>query len=121
MADDKDFYDILGVSRSASPDEIQKVYRKLAREYHPDLNSDPGAEARFKDIAEAYEVLSDPDLKKKYDTFGADFRQVPDDVDPEMWAQAQRGRQTAGKFDLRVGKEPCHFCEKEVLPSRFLA
>ena len=106
MADDRDFYDILGVSRSASSDEIQKVYRKLAREFHPDLNSDPGAEARFKDIAEAYEVLSDPDLKRKYDTFGADFRQVPDDVDPEMWARAQRGRQTAGARQRAGGGIP---------------
>jgi curved DNA-binding protein len=95
MADTRDFYDILGVQRSATGDEIQKAYRKLARKYHPDLNKDPEAESMFKDLSEGYEVLSDPTTRKKYDTFGADFRQVPDDVDPAMWANAQRGRSSS--------------------------
>ena len=55
----KDYYKILGLSRSASDDEIKKAYRKMALKYHPDKNSDPGAEEKFKEIAEAYEVLSD--------------------------------------------------------------
>lgn len=55
----KDYYKILGVSRSATDDEIKKAYRKMALKYHPDKNSDPGAEEKFKEIAEAYEVLSD--------------------------------------------------------------
>lgn len=76
-----DFYDALGVATTASTEEIQRAYRKLARRLHPDVNSDPGAEERFKEISEAYQVLSDPEQRKKYDRFGADFRRVPDDID----------------------------------------
>ncbi|MBW1720910.1 MAG: DnaJ domain-containing protein [Deltaproteobacteria bacterium] len=69
----KDYYKILGVSRSASQDEIKKAYRKLALKYHPDRNKDKkDAEERFKEISEAYAVLSDPEKKKQYDMFGAD-------------------------------------------------
>lgn len=69
----KDYYKILGVSRSASTDEIRKAYRKLAMQYHPDKNKgDKNAEARFKDISEAYAVLSNPEKRKQYDTFGAE-------------------------------------------------
>lgn len=69
----KNYYQILGVSKSASPEEIKKAYRKLALKYHPDRNQgDKGAEAKFKDISEAYAVLSDPEKKKQYDMFGAD-------------------------------------------------
>ena len=69
----KDYYQILGVSKSASPEEIKKVYRKLALKYHPDRNKgDKSSEAKFKDISEAYAVLSDPEKKKKYDMFGAE-------------------------------------------------
>jgi curved DNA-binding protein len=88
---DRDFYQILGVPRTASQDEIQRAYRRLARENHPDVNADPGAEDRFKDISEAYNVLSDPQTRSRYDSFGADFRQVPEDVDPETWRGARAG------------------------------
>lgn len=87
----RDFYEILGVPRGASQDEIQRAYRKLARDNHPDVNKDPAAEDRFKEASEAYSVLSDPATRRRYDAFGAGFRQVPDDVDPETWARA-RGR-----------------------------
>ena len=69
----KDYYQALGVSKSASPAEIKKAYRKMALKYHPDRNQgDKGAEAKFKDISEAYAVLSDPEKKKQYDMFGED-------------------------------------------------
>src|SRR3954447_5972865 len=87
----RDFYEVLGVSKNAEQSEIQRAYRKLARQHHPDVNKDPSAEARFKEISEAYDVLSDPELRKRYDAFGEDFRRVPPDVDPEAWRQARAG------------------------------
>lgn len=75
--DFKDYYTILGVSKNASADEIKKTYRRLARKYHPDMNpGDKQAEARFKEVSEAYEVLSDPDKRKKYDQFGQYWKQA---------------------------------------------
>ena len=68
--DYKDYYQVLGVPRGASPEEIQKVYRKLARKFHPDVSKERDAEAKFKEIAEAYEVLKDPEKRSKYDRFG---------------------------------------------------
>jgi molecular chaperone DnaJ len=74
MATD-DLYATLGVARTATADEIKRAYRRLAREHHPDANpDDPAAEARFKEVAHAYEVLSDPDRRQRYDTFGTDAR-----------------------------------------------
>ncbi len=84
------FYDILGVRRGASTDEIQRAYKKLARKWHPDINTDPAAEERFKAISEANDVLSDPELRRRYDTFGDDFRKVPNGADGSIWARAQR-------------------------------
>jgi curved DNA-binding protein len=89
MADRPDFYQALGVPRTATQEEIQRAYRRLARTYHPDVNSDPGAEDRFKEVSEAYDVLSDPDTRRRYDAFGPDFRQVPPDVDPQEWSRAR--------------------------------
>ena len=65
-----DFYDLLGVSRDVDPDSLKQAYRRMARQYHPDINKDPGAEDRFKEIGRAYEVLSDPQTRARYDQFG---------------------------------------------------
>jgi molecular chaperone DnaJ len=66
----RDYYDILGVSRDADKEEIKRAYRRLARKYHPDVNKDDGAEERFKEINRAYEVLSEPETRARYDRFG---------------------------------------------------
>jgi curved DNA-binding protein len=97
MAAERDFYEILGVSRNATQDEIQRAYRKLARAHHPDVNKDPGAEDRFKDVSEAYNVLHDPETRRRYDAFGPDFRRVPDDVDPDTWNRATAGGGARGR------------------------
>jgi molecular chaperone DnaJ len=66
----RDYYEVLGVARNASEDELKRAFRKLARQYHPDVNKSPDAEVRFKEIGEAYEVLSDPQKRRVYDQFG---------------------------------------------------
>ena len=75
MAKKRDYYTVLGVNRDASDDDIKKAYRKLARQYHPDVNKKPDAEKKFKEINEANEVLSDPEKRKRYDTVGPEWEQ----------------------------------------------
>jgi molecular chaperone DnaJ len=73
-----DLYGVLGVSRDASEDEIKRAYRRLAREHHPDVNRDPGAEQRFKEVTAAYETLKDPTRRRQYDLFGTQGGRAPD-------------------------------------------
>ena len=96
MADKRDYYEVLGVSKSASEEEIKKAYKKLARKYHPDMNpGDKEAEEKFKEINEANEVLSDPEKKARYDQFGFAG------VDPNYGAGAGAGgAYGAGGFDF---------------------
>ena len=70
MKDKKDYYEVLGVDKNASDEEIKRAFRVLAKKYHPDVNKEPGAEEKFKEIGEAYSVLSDPNKRKQYDQFG---------------------------------------------------
>ena len=87
MADKRDYYEVLGVQKGASEDEIKKSYRRLARKYHPDLNKDnPEAADKFKEVNEAYEVLSDKDKRAKYDQFRLCGRR------PELRRRRRRGR-----------------------------
>lgn len=95
MADKRDYYEVLGVDRNASGDEIKKAYRKEAKKYHPDLHpGDKEAEAKFKEVNEAYEVLSDSDKKSRYDQFGHAG------VDPNFGAGGGAGGAGFGGFDF---------------------
>ncbi|MGW1894314.1 DnaJ C-terminal domain-containing protein [Streptomyces sp. NPDC002004] len=84
----RDYYEVLGVSRGASSEEIQQAFRKLARKHHPDINSSPDAEERFKELNDAYSVLSDPGTRRRYDRYGENFRQIPEDYDERVAAGA---------------------------------
>lgn len=97
--DYKDYYNILGVERSASESDIKKAYRKLARKYHPDINpGDKSAETRFKEINEAYEVLSDKEKREKYDRFGRDWQRYQQNGDAGGFDWGAYGGNQGGGF-----------------------
>lgn len=96
----KDYYQTLGVSRDADEKEIKKAYRKLARQYHPDVYSGPDADTKFKEINEAYQVLSDPEKREKYDRFGKDWERYQSATD----AGATTGEDFAQWFTQSTGR-----------------
>lgn len=133
MADKRDYYDVLGVSRDADTAEIKRAFRRLAMKYHPDRNREDGAEERFKEVNEAYEVLSDPDRRASYDRFGHagaegafgrafdgfGFGGLGDIFDAFFGASTTRQRAPERGADLRVGliisfEEAVFGCQKEI-------
>ena len=88
----RDYYEILGVKRTAGQDEIQRAYRKLARKYHPDVNKASNAEDKFKELNEAHEVLKDPEKRKLYDQLGSNWRAGQDFKPPPGWQTHDFGR-----------------------------
>jgi curved DNA-binding protein len=100
----RDYYKTLAVERSASADDIKASYRRLARKYHPDVSKEPNAEARFKELGEAYEVLRDKEKRSAYDELGANWKAGQDFRAPPGWEQQFRGgRGAAGGFGGRRG------------------
>ncbi len=100
----KDYYSTLGVSREATPEEIKKAFRKLARQYHPDVAVDKAnAENKFKEINEANEVLSDPEKRKKYDLLGANWRQEPGEPEMAQGGARDRGQRPGAGSEFHFG------------------
>ena len=97
----RDYYEVLGVARTATPEEIRRAHRKLVRQYHPDVNkNNPQMEAKFKEVQEAYDVLSDEHKRKAYDEFGhagvGAGGAGPGGVDPAMYEAYRRAQQGRG-------------------------
>jgi len=130
---ERDYYEVLGVARGASEAEIKRAFRKLAQQHHPDVSADPGADLRFKEINEAYQVLSDPQRRQAYDMFGSagvnsgdagfqPFTGFGDIFDAFFGGgasqAARRGRPAGGsdlRYDLRITfEEAVTGAEKEI-------
>ena len=102
----KDYYKILGVNKNATAAQIKKEYRKMARKYHPDVNKNSDAEQRFKEVGEAYEVLKDPEKRKAYDQYGADWKTGKQQQEYQQQYQQQyqeQGDKFRGGFDFGGG------------------
>src|ERR1700686_4304268 len=98
----KDYYEVLGVTRSAGADEVKRAYRKLARKFHPDVSKEANAEAKFKEVQEAYEVLRDPEKRAAYDQLGNEPRSGQDFRPPPDWAS---GFEFRGRPQQHAGGE----------------
>ena len=101
----RDYYKLLELARSASADEIKRAYRKLARRFHPDVSKEKNAEARFKEVQEAYEVLKDPQKRAAYDQLGADYRSGQQFRPPPDWAREFEFRRAGSGRGGRAGAE----------------
>ncbi len=103
MPEYKDYYKTMGVARDASPDELKRVYRRLARKFHPDVSKEADAEAKFKEVQEAYEVLKDPEKRAAYDQLGSNWRQGQEFRPPPDWAQNRHFEFSGGQFGGEEG------------------
>ncbi len=99
----QDYYDTLGISRDASQEQVHAAYRKLARKYHPDINKSPDAEERFKRIGEAYEVLRDPEKRRRYDALGDNWKAGQDFTPPPGWEFFDFGQGGASRRGGKTG------------------
>lgn len=95
----KDYYQLMGVARDATAEDIKKAYRRLARKYHPDVSKEASAEVRFKEMREAYDVLRDPEKRAAYDQLGANWKQGQDFTPPQGWDAGFEGRGGAADAD----------------------
>ncbi len=103
----KDYYQTMGVEKSATPEDIKRAHRKLARKYHPDVSKEKNAEAKFKELAEAYDVLKDPEKRASYDRLGANYKAGQDFQPPPDWAG--QSQQRGNGFDEGSGADHSAF------------
>ncbi len=113
----RDYYKVMGVERSATPEEIKKAHRRLARKFHPDVSKEKDAEARFKEIAEAYEVLKDPEKRSAYDKLGANWQAGQDFQPPPGWDG--QGAQGGGGFSGQGFEDIPGFDQSDFFESLF--
>lgn len=111
MTQKKDYYEVMGLARDASDKDIKMAYRRLARKYHPDINKEPDAEEKFKELGQAYEVLKDPKKRAEYDKFGAQW-------DQPHTRQAHQGPQSYGYYQQQAGG-PGAEIDEDILESLF--
>jgi curved DNA-binding protein len=102
----RDYYKVLGVERRATADQVKSAYRRLARKYHPDVSKEKDAEARFKEMQEAYEVLKDPQKRAAYDELGSDWKSGQQFRPPPGWGDAHAGREPRGRTRGASGAGP---------------